>query len=303
MKAASKLKSAYGSILLVLVFFLMSQPGNGSPMKLADIKREMNAPHITEQRFTQLCAEYVRLKYPDMQPTISNLLEIQVKEKSKEGGTIFLDNAWRQCASTDEPRFDICTRYLDSIKTPPYKDPQLSQVVPVICDVLYGQEMAGYMKKSSHPDAPATQPFVADLIVAYAADNPTTVQYLGQSYLTSHKLNYANLRRIAIANLVKSHAPPSVETESGIKFILFDGTYESSWLLIDSFWKQQAKQVKGDLVAVTPSRGILMFTGSGETELLSKMRKLAIYLKANRDHPTSSKLIVWRNNAWQSYDR
>jgi uncharacterized protein YtpQ (UPF0354 family) len=80
-----------------------------------------------------------------------------------------------------------------------------------------------------------------------------------------------------------------------------DGNYESSLLLAENLWDDQAKAVQGEIVAAVPSRDVLLFTGSASTEGLRELRAAVANLHANGSRAISATLIVRRNGLWEKF--
>lgn len=122
---------------------------------------------------------------------------------------------------------------------------------------------------------PATmvyQPFVADLVVAYAVDQQRTIEYIPRARFVDWKLSLDELHEVAIKNLVArsetlpAHAAPD---ESGkislIVFQIMDG-YDASRILLPSLHERLREYLGSPFAAAIPNRDILLcFRGDEET--------------------------------------
>jgi uncharacterized protein YtpQ (UPF0354 family) len=80
------------------------------------------------------------------------------------------------------------------------------------------------------------------------------------------------------------------------------GDYVASILLLDSVWESLAELVDGDIVAVTPSRDVLLFTGSGSQEGLQAIRERADGIVSSGDHVISRTLLRRVKGQWVNFD-
>ena len=78
-----------------------------------------------------------------------------------------------------------------------------------------------------------------------------------------------------------------------------DGNYDSSLLLLDKLWDEQAGSVRGDLVAAVPSRSVLLFTGSASPDGVGQLRKAVDEIFTTGDHVVSKALLIRRNGRWE----
>jgi uncharacterized protein YtpQ (UPF0354 family) len=138
---------------------------------------------------------------------------------------------------------------------------------------------------------------VADLWIVYAEDSPQSLRYLPGDISTT----LPELRQRAIRYL--RSALPSVQRHGGgpCYMLTAGGNFEASLLLLNEIWDQQAKQVKGELVAAAPSRDVVMFTGSDSPAGLAELRTAVHRIHSSGSYPVSETLLVWRHGSWQGY--
>ena len=81
-----------------------------------------------------------------------------------------------------------------------------------------------------------------------------------------------------------------------------DPNYVPSVLLMDEIWKAQALAVKGDLIAVVPTRQSILFTGTRNKGALRRMRELAAKAAAEATYPISEILLRRYGGKWIAFE-
>lgn len=117
-----------------------------------------------------------------------------------------------------------------------------------------------------------TQPFVDNLLIAYAVDSDRTIAYIPQRHFETWNISIDELHDTAITNLVRAsgqmNAHAAQDEEGRINLILFqsmDG-YDASRILLPSLHDRLREHLGSPFAAGVPNRDILLcFRNEQET--------------------------------------
>lgn len=148
---------------------------------------------------------------------------------------------------------------------------------------------------AAHP----TDPFVANLSVAYTAGPPFGRQLLTWQDLTRLGRSRRELRQEAAANLYRALERVQILGQPPALMLSFDGL-ESSVLLAHRFWDDLEGSVPGELVVGVPARDVVIFTGSESAAGMRRVRRAVdrMFL-AGGSHLLSRDLFVRRQRRWE----
>jgi uncharacterized protein YtpQ (UPF0354 family) len=149
---------------------------------------------------------------------------------------------------------------------------------------------------------PFTESLIADLLVTYAFDLPDTFVMATQRHLAELGIDSSSIRNLAIENL-KQNMPQIALQKSGAVFRAVTGNnLDACTLLSRNLWSNQAKQMKGDLIASAPTRDIVLFCDSASEDGLREMKRLVQQaFNAGGNHALTQALLRWSENGWQHY--
>jgi uncharacterized protein YtpQ (UPF0354 family) len=272
-----------------------------------DWEKRLRNPALTEKEFTELYAQAVAAQMPGCTVRVTGPREVTIK--SDDGGETkaFVDNAWAEAAHDVEHRPEICRRYLAALattKTAKGTEPtplNSSNVVALIRDDLFLKQFDQIAAaKTNHL---LVEGLVADLHIVYATDHEGTIAYLTEVDRRQLGLELSAMRGLALTNLQRILPELKIHGPGPLFAVEADGNYESSLLLSDTFWSDQASVVKGDIVAAVPSRDVLIFTGSASPDGLQKLRQLTRTVSEQGDHLISKTLLVRRNGRWEKFSQ
>jgi len=108
---------------------------------------------------------------------------------------------------------------------------------------------------------PLTRPFVADLVIAYAAEGAADLKYISSALLARHKLGAAQLHDAAIANTRKQLAK-SLNIGKTRTFCGLDSSVTglpAAAALFPEYWKGVHKAFGDELIAAIPGRDFVCF--------------------------------------------
>lgn len=264
----------------------------------------INASGLTESEFVQLFALRLAAEITGAKVRITGTREVTIKLAG--GGEVrqFLDNAWADVRAASD-RVAVCEKYVAALKQTQMDTADTSasldtnSIVAVIRDDLFLEQIEKYGPKTNRI---LSEPFVADLHVAYGRDSERGMAYLMESDRARLGLGLPELRRLSLANLLRILDTPRRVGDGPLFMIVADGNYESSLLLADKLWEGQAPLVKGELVAAVPARDVLMFTGSDSPDGLKAMRQSVDKIYKDASHVISKTLLVRRNGRWEKFE-
>lgn len=148
------------------------------------------------------------------------------------------------------------------------------------------------------PDA-LTEDFVGELRVGYLIGDPADERMLTRRDLDSFGLSHRDLRRAAAEGLYEALDGIGIHGQPPALMLSFDGI-ESSALLAHRFWDDLERSVPGELVVGAPARDVVIFTGSGSSSGMEKVRRAVDrVLFAGGSHLLSNDLLVRRQRCWQ----
>lgn len=152
---------------------------------------------------------------------------------------------------------------------------------------------AGYLQ----PATMVSQPFVADLLIAYAIDQDRTIDYIPQGRFGQWNVSLDDLHETALKNLVQrssaieAHAAPDERGEiSLIVFQTMDG-YDASRILLPTLHERLRGHLGSPFAAAIPNRDILLcFRNDDET--VEKYRKQIRTDYQQMPHQVTSALLL-----------
>lgn len=155
------------------------------------------------------------------------------------------------------------------------------------------------------PQAPAdlqlgsmvTQPFVANLVIAYALDQDRTIDYIPLSRFKQWDMSIDDLHAAAMANLVRksealnAHAAP--DDGGGVSLIIFqamDG-YDASRILLPTLHNRLREYLGSPFAAAIPNRDILLcFKNDAPT--VDKYREQIVADYRQMPHQVTEQLLL-----------
>ena len=291
--------------LLVLSGCQRSETVDASQFNASNWAEKIKNPSLTEAEFTRLYAQAAAVELKSAEVKITGGRELSIKLTDGSELKSFLDNAWKEAKTNPTNRPEIVSRYLRAlVAATPYAgalagQPDTNTIVAVIRDDLFLQQFDKF--RSDNINQIVSEKLVADLNVLYAIDSAGSIAYFTETNRVALKLEMTALRSLAITNLKRLVPKVSRQGQGPVFRLVADGNYESSLLLAENLWDDQAKAVQGEIVAAVPSRDVLMFTGSAFAEGLRELRATAANLHAKGSRAVSTTLIVRRNGRWEKF--
>ena len=149
-------------------------------------------------------------------------------------------------------------------------------------------------------DAPISRLLSNTLLIRYMIDEPGVHVFVRERDIDKNAREQLNAR--AIDNLRARAKRQKLRFEpSGATFVAKrDGEHDASLLLLDELWDAPTRvaDLDGDIVAVVPARGTLLFTGSSTRGGVPGLRSAT----ASKKRELSQELLVRRNGAWETFE-
>lgn len=264
-----------------------------------------NAAPLSADQFTQVFAKKLKKAQPAIDLTVKGDLLLIIKDVEGEETTTYLDNAYSQYLLDPTAVDEVLKTYVSSYVAATQKSAPLdrSRIVPIIKDRNWIAEIRESVKQRGSNQIPENvyEDFNEQLVIIYAEDTPTNINYFSPKTLSEIGITRKQLRTLAIANLSRIIPKPQIDAGPFVSMITVGGNYEASLLLFDDIWANLSK-VDGDIVVAVPARDLLMFTGSRNQQGLTKLRELAVkYVKESPYHLTD-KLFVYRNGRFVRFE-
>ncbi len=259
---------------------------------------------LSPAQFTQHVATALRKAAPDLTVSVVRDLELRTVGKDKRESTVFLGNAYAGLAHDPTHLDSIVARYVASMKETAGMRGSLAhrdRIVPVIKDRAWLEETRSVARPQGGGNGIAFlwEEYNSELFIFYAEDSPKNMRYLGEDDLRSLGLSMAELRTLAVRNLLAMLPKIELHGQDGLYMMTAGGDYEASLILADSIWASGQVKVNGDIVVAIPSRDLLLICGSGDSAAIAKVRELAT--KTARDSPyrLTPALFVRRNGKFR----
>ena len=268
----------------------------------ADWRAQLAPVVLSETTLTEIFAVAVTERLPGAAVQLLEPLSVNVEHRGRTL-LVSLGNTYRQGREDPDLRIEAVEIQLDNLEQliaegeSGWSPVELEHVVPVVKGELFLEEI-------SQPGAAKIyhEPYVADLVIAYAEDSPTRLRFLLPDEVESLGLAPAELRRRAVENLLRILPPLRRDGEAPVFMVVADGNFEASILLVDEFWEAQATAVPGDLVAAVPARDILIFTGTAVPEGVDVLERAVRAVHDQGAYLVTERLLVRRNGAWTPYE-
>ena len=149
----------------------------------------------------------------------------------------------------------------------------------------------------------ASEHLCGDLWIVYAEDLPDRTSSLKKDRLQSAGIADDELLNLAKDNLRRILPPAQRHGDGPWYMVTAGGDYTASLLLFDGLWDDLADSVEGDVVAVAPSRDVLLYTGSPEFRRRVSQRSGSVLLEilATGNYLISETLIMRVVGRWEVF--
>jgi uncharacterized protein YtpQ (UPF0354 family) len=250
--------------------------------------------NCSRDEFLLLYLKLLQERMPGATMQMLNDSTVKILRPSGKEFTAFMDNAWIAYSRSTDDRRELLERYAAAMNEGPEEGVEKERIIAIVKD-------SEYMSHFKPEHRPACEHLCGDLWVIYAQDFPDRTTSLKLDHLEAAGIPQNELRHIALENL-RLILPEAQRHGDGPWYLLTaGGDYTASLLLFDRMWDELADSVEGDLVAVVPSRDVLLYTGSNSVQVLAAIRERAAKILATGNYLVSDSLIVRRDGKWEVF--
>ena len=259
---------------------------------------------LSPDAFTAHYVKVIEAQYPDIKVTIKEPLAISIAYP--DGGTMnsFLDNAYIEYQQDPDNIDSVIVAYasgLDQTRELESAEFTLAEVMPVIKDISYIEQVGEMLKEADADNSLVYEPLNEELFVVYVFDTPTSIRFMTQSDLVELGVEQSSLREAALTNLQNVLQHVQLEGDpASLSMLVADGMYEASMLLFDGIWSKQQFPVKGDIVVYVPARDVVLITGSKDIVSLATIQEI-LFDKQGFAHPISNSGFVFKSGKWEHF--
>lgn len=245
--------------------------------------------------FTERVAQRLRTLAPAVHVEIVDTLELALTAGGGDSQRTLLGHAYLAYrSSAPERRSEVIERharaYLQALDDVPL---QPAQVIPLVKDARWLAELHGRMGSDA---AGVHEPLADGLVVVYAQDTPTHMNYLSRMQFDRLRIDREQLRRLAVRNLRRLLPTLQVQRGRQLGLITADGNYEASLLLFDDLWERERERLRGEPALAIPNRDVLLFADSADAEAIAELRNLTLQLHREGERALSDRLFLWRRS-------
>jgi uncharacterized protein YtpQ (UPF0354 family) len=257
-------------ILLILLLAVRITPVNAQETSM------------TPEAFTQKFIRTLEEKIPGVKTEIKRPMEVHIVEPEELALINFLDNAYIHYQNAPNDVEILLDEYIDSIIATNKQrivHVELDDLVPIVKDRAYAN-MASKMMTSriDKEGAPMSALFYerinSELVMLYAFDSPTSLRFANVDDIASFSLDSKTLKQVAIENLMRRLPDIQIQGNEDIVYLVANGMFESSLLLVDGLWNKDNFPFEGNLVVFVPTRDVVLVTGSKNKSGLEQAYKI-----------------------------
>lgn len=202
--------------------------------------------------------------------------------------------------------WDLCTRLPDQCesevsalitavsKTEP-TPPTREALVVTLRETSYAEHA-----RSQSPEV-WTEPFIGDLAVVYAFDEPDRIRIATTNDLATLGLTKPEAAALALANVQKAVGPADVARQirpGATVLIAMQSGLETSLLLFADQWRAVAPTLPCTLLATAPEPNVLTITCGSDADV-AKLRGMIADVLPRVERPLTAQVLVWRADRWQ----
>jgi uncharacterized protein YtpQ (UPF0354 family) len=261
---------------------------------------------LTPREFTAEFVQALRSGSSTLEVRVIEDLRLQIKSPNSVESTAYLDNAYDAYRKDPARKAEVLQHYVAGVietmnRGSAKADP--AHIVPVIKDRAWMEETTKAVLAQGAAKAPEYyfETFNDELVVIYGEDRPENVVYLSTARIAELKIDHAELRRLACANLQRILPPVERVPMDGMISIEGADSYQSSLLLLDSLWTDGRLGVRGEIVVGVPSRSVLLVAGSQDPSGLARLREHVEEVYRTDTYRLTRKLFVYRNGRFVTF--
>lgn len=149
--------------------------------------------------------------------------------------------------------------------------------------------------------APITEPLIPGLVVVYMVDLPSAARLMQAKDLEALRIDVAQLRALASANLVREVGSPEQLVKTpvrGIGQIEVPSYYNSSLVLQHAAWKSTSEALGGQLLVAIPVPDLLLYADGRDPEALARLRATVTEITSQAPNAVFDGVLRWTPKGW-----
>jgi len=261
----------------------------------------------SERAFTDEYVAALRAAQPTFKAEIVKPLEVRVTMTDGATSTVYLDNALQAVQRDPSSKAAVIARYVGLVADMKGVDTaiEVKNIVPVIKDRGWVTETkaAHLARTQGVPFNYVYDDFNDDLVVVYAEDKPTNTHYFDAAALEKAGVERKELRKLALANLLRILPKFQREEIDGVSMLSAGGDYDASLLLIDEIWSGTMLKMEGEIVVAVPARNVLLFVPANDKARIQELEALVSRVFAENSYTLTDQLFIFRKGKFQRYSR
>ncbi len=262
---------------------------------------------LTPSEFTSECVKALQERSPSLKIEVVRDLELRLTGSDGHEFGSFLYNIYdlyRQDPIAKATLIDRVVATALEITTGTHDGVDRTCIVPIIKDRPWLEESRQRSVTLGAEGTPEQvyEDFNQDLIILYGEDSEKNICYFTLKDLEAAKIERRGLRELACENLKRLLPKVELHGSSGSYMITAGGTYEASLLLLDSIWRNEQLDVRGDIVVAIPTRDLLLVTGSEDAEGLAKVKETVRDAYSTSAYRLTPKLFVRRDGRFVEFE-
>jgi uncharacterized protein YtpQ (UPF0354 family) len=247
---------------------------------------------LTREQFAERVLEVVREKFP----LVKVARAPQPFSLTINGNPASLENLYRLTLLRPQDLKRHAERWIVEILRASEGHPDHSGTYEQVRDRIFPMVIP-QAPNDLQPASMVTQPFVANLMIAYALDQDRTIDYIPRRRFEEWKISVDQLHETALANLVRksetlnAHAAP--DEDGGVSLIIFqtmDG-YDASRILLPNLHDRLREYLGSPFAAGVPNRDILLCFKNDEATV-TKYREQIVADYQQMPHQVSEHLLL-----------
>lgn len=264
---------------------------------------------VTPEAFTAAIAGAMKAALPEYTIKVNQPLDVSIERDGEQLLNVYGNNFFANCPKEFEERVAhveyLVTTVASQLDAEGSEKEQVKtdEIIPMIKDDRFFSQsdprLSGGIKKV------ASMHLAADLHVVFAQDLPTRLRYLFTEDLETLELELnQDLIELTVRNLRERIPEMKVYRDGPLRMVECGGAFEASLLLDPELWDELANDLRGELLAVVPARDLLIVTGSGHPQGLSRLREMIESVNRNEEvaYAVSNTILVRRAGEWRAFE-
>lgn len=260
---------------------------------------------LTKEEFAQKYSQFLQTQNSHLIINIEDELNLRIELDDREI-SIFLNNAYDEYLNKpdniDEIIEHYCSATLSSTISESKNKINVASIIPIIRHSDYLQNTLEIMDSSGADIAKSRLFFErlnTELIVLYAEVRDEKLGFLSEEDVSCLALSQKSLREKSIENLKTILPPIELAGNDDVYIVSAGGSFESSLILLDSFWKNDNFKVEGNIVVALPARDWILITGSLNVVGIEKIKTVSNMVFEESSYSICSKLFLRRSDQWE----